>query len=261
MFLLAGTGLRLVIYNIRYCTGTGWRHHFPFPFAGSLRTTCGRSGDVTDYIASLGPDIVGLVESDGGSFRNGGISQPEALAERMGCQCVFSPKYRHSRLAERVPILRHQGNAVVTGLPLSETCVHRLRRGIKNAVIETAFPDFIFLLVHLSVGPGARRRQILELADIAGGRSKPVILAGDFNTFGGERELAPLLRSGFEKAGPVCFPTFPSGKPRLGLDMVLHSPGVSVTSFSVPAVDFSDHLPVICDFRLGGLQEGGGSGP
>jgi endonuclease/exonuclease/phosphatase family metal-dependent hydrolase len=223
-----------------------------------MRTTCGRSGEVTDYIASLEPDIVGLVESDGGSFRNGGISHPEALAERMGQQCIFSPKYRHSRLAERVPVLRHQGNAVVTGLPILETCVHRLRRGIKNAVIEAAFPDFIFLLVHLSVGPGARRRQILELAEIAGGRSKPVLLAGDFNTFGGERELEPLLLAGLEKAGPVCFPTFPSGRPRLGLDMILHSPEVSVTSFSVPAENFSDHLPVVCDFTLDKLQGGGG---
>jgi len=261
VFYLAENALRLVLYNTRYCTGNGWGYHLPFPFAATLRTTSGCAEAVNEYISSLSPDLVGLVESDGGSWRCGGISQPEDLAGRLGCQCIFSRKYRHSRLTERIPVLRHQGNAVVTGLPLSGTCVHRLRRGIKNLVIEATFDDFVFLLVHLSVGPGARRRQILELADIAGGRSKPVLLAGDFNTFGGDRELEPLLRAGFEKAGPARCPTFPSSRPRLGLDMVLRSTGVSVTSFSVPEVIYSDHLPVICDFRIDSLQGEGGCGP
>ncbi|MDO9509602.1 MAG: endonuclease/exonuclease/phosphatase family protein [Thermovirgaceae bacterium] len=250
MFFLAELGIRLVLYNIRYCTGAGWRHHAPFPFAGSLRTTCGRSEAVTEYIASLEPDIVGLVESDKGSFRNNGRSQPEALAERLGQQCVFSPKYRHMRLAERVPVLCHQGNAVVTGLPISTTFVHRLNRGIKNAVIETVFDDFTFMLVHLSIGQGARLQQIHELAEIASVRTKPLVLAGDFNTFGGDTELEPLMREGLKKAGPVRRPTFPSRDPRHGLDMVLHSPEISILGFDVPRVRFSDHLPVVCDFTL-----------
>ncbi len=247
---MAERGIRLVLYNIRYCTGSGWRHHAPFPFAGSLRTTCGRSETVTEYIASLEPDIVGLVESDKGSFRNNGRSQPEALAERLDQQCVFSPKYRHMRLAERVPVLCHQGNAVVTGLPISTTFVHRLSRGIKNAVIETVFDDFVFMLVHLSIGQGARRGQILELAEIASVQAKPLLLAGDFNAFGGDGELDPLMETGLKKAGPLLCPTFPSRKPRYGIDMVLHSQEISILGFDVPSVPFSDHLPVVCDFTL-----------
>jgi endonuclease/exonuclease/phosphatase family metal-dependent hydrolase len=250
VIFLAERGIRLVLYNIRYCTGAGWTHHTPFPFAGSLRTTCGRSEAVTEYIASLEPDIVGLVESDKGSFRNKGLSQPEALAERLGQQCVFSPKYRHIRLAERVPVLCHQGNAVVTGLPISTTVVHRLSRGIKNAVIETEFEDFSFMLVHLSIGGGARRGQIHELAEIASFQTKPLILAGDFNAFDGDGELDPLMATGLRKAGPKTLPTFPSRKPRYGIDMVLHSHEISILGFDVPSVLFSDHLPVVCDFTL-----------
>lgn len=196
------------------------------------------------------PDIVGLVESDCGSFRNSGRSQPEALADRLGQQCFFSPKYRHIRLAERVPVLRHQGNAVVTGLPISGTIVHRLKRGVKNAVIETGFEEFTFMLVHLSVGSGARRQQILELARIASRRTSPLIIAGDFNTFGGDGELGPLKRAGLKKAGPISLPTFPSQKPRHGLDMILHSSEIAILGFDVPSVLLSDHLPVICDFAL-----------
>ena len=250
MVFLAEREIRLVLYNTRYCTGSGWTHHFPFPFAGSLRTTNGRGSDISEFIASLDPDIVGLVESDCGSFRNSGRSHPEAIADRLGQQFVFSPKYRHMRLAERIPVLRHQGNAVVTGLPMSGTIVHRLRRGIKNAVIETGFEEFTFMLVHLSVGLGARRQQILELARIASHRTRPLIIAGDFNTFGGDGELGPLKRAGLTKAGPLSLPTFPSQNPRHGLDMVLHSPEVAILGFDVPSVFFSDHLPLICDFTL-----------
>lgn len=248
--LLADRGIRLVLYNIRYCTGAGWTHHFPFPFAGSLRDTCGLGFAISEFIASLEPDIVGLVESDKGSFRNNGRSQPEALAERLGQQCVFSPKYRHMRLAERVPIFRHQGNAVITGLPMTATAFHRFSIGVKNVVMETGFDDFVFMLVHLSIGQRARRRQILELAEIASAITKPLVLAGDFNSFGGDTELGPLIGAGLKKAGPMFHATFPSRKPRYGIDIVLHSQEISILGFDVPSVPFSDHLPVVCDFTL-----------
>lgn len=257
MVFLASRGIRLVLYNIRYCTGAGWKHHVPFPFAGSLRGTRACGGDISEFITSLEPDIVGLVEADGGSFRNEFKSQPEALARRLGQRCVFSPKYRHVRIAEQVPMLSSQGNAVVTALPVSDMIVHRLSSGIKNVVIETGFDDFTFMLVHLSIGHGARRRQILELAEIASALTKPLMLAGDFNTFGGDAELAPLMEAGLKKAGPLVCPTFPSRKPRRGFDMVLHSPEISILGFDVPSIPFSDHLPIVCDFSSGGREKAG----
>ncbi|KUK60826.1 MAG: Metal-dependent hydrolase [Synergistales bacterium 57_84] len=251
MVFLAERGIRLVLYNIRYCTGADWKYHVPFPFAGSLRSTNRHSDVISEFLASLEPDIVGLVESDCGSFRNSGRSQPEALAERLGQQCIFSPKYRHMRLAERVPVLCHQGNAVITGLPMSATVVHRLRRGIKNVVVETEFDDFSFMLVHLSIGQGARRQQILELAEIAATLAKPLVLAGDFNAFfGGGPEIEPLIEAGLKNADTLGIRTYPSGRPWLGLDLVLHSPEIDVKRLEVPDVRLSDHLPVVCDFAL-----------
>lgn len=250
MFYLAENALRLVLYNTRYCTGNGWGYHLPFPFAATLRTTSGCAEAVNEYISSLSPDLVGLVESDEGSWRCGGKSQPGDLAHRIGGRYVFSQKYRHSRLAGRIPILRHQGNAVITRLPLSGTTVHRLTKGIKNAVIETGFEKFTFLLVHLSIGEKARREQIMEIARIVRDISGPVLLAGDFNVFHGQTELDPLIDAGLAKAGPALCMTFPSGNPRLGLDLVLHSKEISIVGFDVPDARFSDHLPVVCDFTL-----------
>ena len=247
---LKDPSFRLVLYNTRYGTGSGWSYHVPFPFAGSLKTTTARSYYIEKFIASLEPDIVGLIETDGGSFRNGGRSQPESLAETLGCDWVFSSKYCAPEISKHVPLLCHQGNAVVSSLPILESSIRRLGRGIKNTVIEARFDDFDLKLVHLSLGAGARREQIRELAALAGKRERPLLIAGDFNTFGGDHEIGSLLEAGLVKADARGRRTYPSGRPMLGLDLILHSPEITVSGVKVPNVRFSDHLPVVCDFAL-----------
>ncbi|HCL79565.1 MAG TPA: endonuclease, partial [Synergistaceae bacterium] len=54
-------------------------------------------------------------------------------------------------------------------------------------------------------------------------------------------------------------PTYPSSMPTLPLDFVLYSRGIVVDEFRVPRVRFSDHLPVVCDFRV--LPRGEGRTP
>jgi endonuclease/exonuclease/phosphatase (EEP) superfamily protein YafD len=34
------------------------------------------------------------------------------------------------------------------------------------------------------------------------------------------------------------------------LDFILHTRGIEVDAFSVPDVTYSDHRPLICDFRV-----------
>jgi endonuclease/exonuclease/phosphatase (EEP) superfamily protein YafD len=36
------------------------------------------------------------------------------------------------------------------------------------------------------------------------------------------------------------------------LDFILHTRGIEIESFSVPAVTYSDHRPLVCDFRVTG---------
>jgi endonuclease/exonuclease/phosphatase family metal-dependent hydrolase len=44
--------------------------------------------------------------------------------------------------------------------------------------------------------------------------------------------------------------SFPSRNPRIELDFILVSAGIEVTSFRIPAVRFSDHRPLVCDFHV-----------
>jgi endonuclease/exonuclease/phosphatase (EEP) superfamily protein YafD len=80
---------------------------------------------------------------------------------------------------------------------------------------------------------------------------KPVIIAGDFNTFWGTHEIYLFMRaSGLRSANTEGLLSFPSRNPRIELDFILVSAGIEVTSFRIPAVRFSDHRPLVCDFHV-----------
>jgi len=51
-------------------------------------------------------------------------------------------------------------------------------------------------------------------------------------------------------ADPETRPTWPSWRPRKQLDVILHSPQIVVERFELGQVLLSDHLPLICDFRV-----------
>ena len=63
--------MRLLVYNIRYATGTGPAFHLPFPGAGYLRSSRRVLDEITKFVKDQDPDIVGLIEVDIGSVRSG----------------------------------------------------------------------------------------------------------------------------------------------------------------------------------------------
>ena len=50
-------------------------------------------------------------------------------------------------------------------------------------------------------------------------------------------------------------PSYPSQSPRKELDFILYGPGVEMVDFQIPRVEYSDHLPLICDFQLTDCSE------
>jgi endonuclease/exonuclease/phosphatase (EEP) superfamily protein YafD len=89
------------------------------------------------------------------------------------------------------------------------------------------------------------------LHDLVVAAKKPVIVTGDFNTFWGTHEIYLFTRAaGLRSANLSGLPSFPARVPRYELDFVLVSEGIEVTEFRVPDVRYSDHRPLICDFRV-----------
>jgi len=106
-------------------------------------------------------------------------------------------------------------------------------------------------LVHLSLKFRHRQYQLRFLHDLILQSTKPVIVAGDFNTFWGTHEIYLFMRaSGLRSANATGLPSFPARVPRIELDFILVSEGIDVTDFRVPDVRFSDHRPLVCDFHV-----------
>jgi hypothetical protein len=243
--------MRILVYNIRYATGTGPSFHLPVPGAGYLRSNRQALEDITAFIRREDPDVVGLVEVDTGSVRSGMINQAEYIGAAIGHYSTYECKYGTDSLSSMVPIVRKQANALLAAPRVHGQRFHYFDTGVKRLIIELELADAVVFLVHLSLKYRTRQEQLRFLHDLIRASTKPVILAGDFNTFFGEDEMF-LFReaAGLRSANEGGLKTYPSHQPRMELDFILYGKGIEVDHFRIPQVRYSDHLPLVCDFHV-----------
>ena len=243
--------MRFLLYNIRYAAGIGKKIHFPFPYCGYLKKNNNTLVQIAEFIKSKNPDIVGLIEVDCGSFRAEHRNQAEFIGEIIGCEHVYQSKYGEKSLLNFIPLLNCQGNAFLTNQKIHAENFHYFNKGVKRMVIELELEKINIFLVHLSLKFRHRQYQLVDLYSLIKESKKPVILAGDFNVFWGEKEIELFLAAtNLINANVKNMPSHPSRAPKRTLDYILHSPEIKITNFEIPQVKFSDHVPLICDFDL-----------
>jgi endonuclease/exonuclease/phosphatase family metal-dependent hydrolase len=248
--------MRFLLFNIAYGAGVGTRLHFPFPYAGHVKYTGRNFERILGFIRSMAPDIVGLVEVDAGSFRSGKSNQADRIARAMDHRSFYESKYGTASMARYVPVLNKQGNAILVNRPVAARRLHYFSLGMKRLVLEVEMEAFTVFLVHLSLKFRIRHHQLRELYEIVRRAEKPVILAGDFNAFQGDRELALFLAAtGLRTANPDGDPSYPSRSPRIQLDYIFHGPELETLHFEIPRVRLSDHAPLVWDFTCDGCGE------
>lgn len=244
--------MRLLLYNIRYAVGGGASMHMPLPGAGYVLGNQTVLPEITRFIKSVDPDIVGLIEVDTGSIRSRMVNQAEAIAAELGMNTSYETKYGERSINQILPIVRKQGNAFMAAARVHGEKFHYFDTGIKRLIIELEMEEFAVFLVHLSLKYRHRHLQLRRLYDLIDATHKPVIVAGDFNTFWGGNEIYLFMKAaGLKSANLDGLPTYPSRAPRKELDFVLHQDGITVTRFAIPEVRYSDHLPLVCDFEVG----------
>jgi endonuclease/exonuclease/phosphatase family metal-dependent hydrolase len=243
-------GMKFLLYNIRYAAGAGARFNLPVPGAGYLRGSKDNLEAITQFIKSRNPDVVGLVEVDTGSIRTRMVNQAEAIARSLGHYSTYQCKYGESSFNNRLPIVRKQANAFLAAPRVHGERFHYFDTGIKRLIIELELEDVAIFLVHLSLKYRHRHWQLRHLHDLVKASKKPVIVAGDFNTFWGENEMYLFMQAaGLRSANSERQPSYPSHSPRKELDFILYGEALRPTSFEIPQVRYSDHLPLICEFE------------
>lgn len=252
--------MRLLLYNIRYGTGSGGRFHLPVPYSGYVKGTSRNFERITAFVQEQQPDVTGLVEVDLGTYRSRWRNQAERMADALGHAHVYQSKYCGNCFMKHIPIMNRQGNAILTADSIHAMRFHHFDRGIKRLVIELELERVVVLLVHLSIKFRHRHDQLRSLLTMIRSIEKPLVVIGDFNPLWGENELELFLQaSGLSNANRDGIPTWPSRSPERQLDFILHSKAVEVTRFAVPDVRFSDHRPLVAEFKVNGNASLGGT--
>jgi endonuclease/exonuclease/phosphatase family metal-dependent hydrolase len=245
--------MRFLLYNIAYGTGAPQSYaHRAVTLHRYLKSPPHHIQMLHEFVCAQEPDIVGLVEMDTGSFRAGGHNHVTEMARLLSHDYLHCSKYHANSIGRRLPILRHQCNALFANVRLEACEQHYLPHGFKRLVLEARVHGTRIFLVHLALNEHTRRKQLSWLGRLVGLSEEPVILAGDFNTFKGRHELENLKAvTGLKSANRERRATYPSWAPRKELDFILCSPAVNIDRFEVMhPVRLSDHLPLLLEYSL-----------
>lgn len=242
--------MRFLLYNIRYGTGLFLEKRFK-NIRGYLSNTENHLNKIGDFIQKYNPDIVGLIEVDLGSFRTKEKNQAEIIANRIGHNFISQYKYEYDSKYMKVPMIRKQGNAILSRYEINKKEFHYLNYGMKRLIIESEINGVTIFVVHLALGAKTRLRQIVQISKLVKQCRTPYIIAGDFNLLWGPEEIALLLDAcNLENANFLKKTTFPSWNPTKELDFILHSKEIKMIAYKVLPCLLSDHLPILMDFEV-----------
>ncbi|MBE6367367.1 MAG: endonuclease/exonuclease/phosphatase family protein [Lentisphaerae bacterium] len=246
--------MRLLVYNIAY--GTGSPRNTLQLLAGAaryVRTPERYFRAITHLVRHFRPDVAGFLETDNGSFRTGGTSQVAVLSDLLQSSGNggFYTKYAPQSYLAKLPYCRHQTNALlVRNAVAGREWRDFMPCGAKRLILGREYNGVEILLVHLALTAAVRRKQLDYLAQLVQ-PGKKMIICGDFNTFGGYRELLHFLRkTKLKSANKIHQATYPARNPTKELDYILYSPQLELKNFQIKRFPGSDHLPLLADFAI-----------
>lgn len=217
-----------------------WSHVLP----------AGRKRDALDTIARLAGehDIVGLQESDPGSWRSGFTNQTHYLAERGGFD------YWSHQPNRRVGNVASSANGLLSKLEPVEVADHPLPgrisgRGVLLAKFGEGDDGLTIAVAHLSLGAQSRRSQLSFISELLQDH-RHAVLMGDFNCRSDQPEMEILYR-GTDLQPPACaVHTFPSWKPQKAIDHILVTTPLRCDGMRAMPAAFSDHLALSVDLDV-----------
>jgi endonuclease/exonuclease/phosphatase family metal-dependent hydrolase len=247
--------VRLVTFNVHHGVGDDARHDLP---------------RLARLLADADPDVICLQEVDRHfAERSEHVDQALLLAAALDRELVWSPSIDQPGRGRTDR--RQYGNAVLSRLPVRSSQVHRLPgsgepRSALAVVVETTAGPLHVVATHLSSASAAdRAAQATAIAGLRDG-DEPWVLAGDLNADAGAPEL-DVLRQRFADAWDLAADrsdqagrfslrggrglTHPARRPRVRIDQVWVSAGVSVTDARVlDGSATSDHHPLLVDLQV-----------
>lgn len=218
----------------------GWRHLLP---SQDVRNNLTRIADLLNT-----HDIIGLQEIDAGSRRSRYENQIETLARQAGFDYWQVQVNR-----DLGPIAQH-GLGLISRFPPLSVSEHKLPgllpgRGALMARFGSPENSLAVIVTHLSLGASSRTQQLAAICELIAGHEN-VIVMGDTNCTAADLQADPALTDSRLIVCDRQLVTFPSWRPRRGIDHILISDNLSMQEARVVDATLSDHRPVAMRISL-----------
>jgi endonuclease/exonuclease/phosphatase family metal-dependent hydrolase len=222
--------LVILTYNVRNCKGL------------DNRTDYRR---VADVISRINPQVAAIQELDSATRRSGGKDVLYELASMTGMYSVYGASIAFQGGKYGIGILSREKPISRKSLPLPG-------REESRSLLIVELKDFIFCCTHFSLTEEDRLKSVEIINTLFYESTKPVFLAGDFNSVA-ESDVIRNLETRWALLNNPAFPTIPADNPRRCIDFIFQLK----TDRSVFKVEnnyvekepvASDHLPVWVSF-------------
>ena len=267
--------LKVMTYNI-----AGGRDH-----RGELPAKTIRPEACGEVIAAYSPDIVGLNEIDFNHPRSGNINLAADVAKATGIP--YENRFGRATELGRPGARGSYGNAFLSKHPilLSEALqvpdpedksepTYYETRGIFRNIVLIEGKEIEVLVTHFGLAKTERAETMKMLTKFIKERTRPIIVMGDFNVWGGAvkpeynrideiKGLYELLTDTFSVYPDQEARTFPSrfdlsalvekeinGGKGIRIDYIFVSEEFKVTKVEIPQSKASDHLPYYAELEL-----------
>lgn len=207
-------------------------------------------------IRKIQPDFAVINEVRSHTEDIGPVNQAQELGRLTGYYPVFG---------RSIDILGGEyGNAFLTRHPLLETEVIPIPnppeeereqyfepRTILRSVIDVKGRRITVLGTHFGLSPAEQRLAVQTATETIRREENPVILMGDLNMTPDDEIIQPLLAALHDTADNRPAPkSFPSGKPEIKIDYIMHTEEIRTISLRSVNTQCSDHRPLIANLAI-----------
>ena len=246
----AANTLRLLSFNIQVGIQTAAYHHYLLRSWQHVLPARGRDltlGRIAELVRHF--DLVALQEADAGSWR----SRQQNQVARLAAEAGFPHWYQ--QVNRNLGQFAQHSNGVLTHLPAVQVEQFQLPgllpgRGLMLLTFGSGPDALTVAITHLALGKRTQFHQ-LEFLCHKVQQARHLIIMGDLN-----QEADVLLRHSplqhLNLQPLTAQATYPSWRPRRGLDHILLSDSIDLQRIAVIDHPVSDHLPVAAEIRLPG---------
>lgn len=203
---------------------------------------------ILSFLKSSDSDIIFLQEVDRKTFRSYFQNQPEYIAKKLSMDYMYTPTQNM--------IAGQTGNMILSRYPIVASEEYTLSfdkypRKLQKAVIQAPSGDLAVFNTHLDLSRSIRKEQIDEILKILEETKEPFVLAGDMNAPDPSElyKLSSLAIDTGKAMKKETLPTFINKKYISRIDYIFTSKNISLQSYEVPTLNFSDHEPVIIEIQ------------